>query len=650
MKSLYVSFSFPASQGREGKLKAEGTLLCNGNLLSDSSNMVLNGNNGNLVFDLPFDIPDGRYTVQVDVVRHDGVRLAEGKLRVDRSDLKSTFDPGRKKRAPSHREIFHRGEPDEVRATEKDWAAGYMIFSRSPLRYVFPDSRPGKSELTDKLVLRVVRNEFEPLTFSLYPLRNLGKVKVTLTDLMGAAGRISREKIRVAHVESVKDATGLPAGEYMNVPARIKPGNEAEVEAGKCCRFWCTVRIDPGVSAGVYHGSVLITPQYGKKSKLPLTVIVDPITLEDIPHVDYFMLMTYEFSELTMKWSRDEKAKIYRSALKILKDYREHGMTMICPHSPFVLSAEKDGTLNLEDIFATLRAAKETGFRRPVIWYMGHLIQTAKPKHPGNILGFDNRIHLARLRYLVEAISDYAKRNGYPKPIFLPIDEPDDSYQDHNGERAGITPLLLKTIRETGGKTMLTTRSYDRFGGPDYICSGEMNSKERDAAHKNGAVYWVYNNKVTTECRNPAYARYIYGYYTWKTGIDGMSSWTFQNTQNASDRPGGPDKDVFLAYPDPEGPLATPKWEAIREGIDDHKLIYQLLKRIAKLKGKKMDTSRYETFLAGIRNRQGAPGCSAEDNQEWSGYFQKERGELISMILDADRRTGALRSPKGIIH
>ena len=287
-----------------------------------------------------------------------------------------------------------------------------------------------------------------------------------------------------------------------------------------------------------------------EKQNLALKITVEPITLTDIPNIDYFMLMTYEFTELTMPWPKEEKEKIYKSAVNILKDYKDHGMTTINPHSPFVLIRNEDGTPNLEDIFAALRAAKEVGFDRPIIWYMGHLIQTSKPRHPSNIIGFDDSVHISRLQYLVKAVSEYTKKINGPEVIFLPIDEADDDYQDYHGKRQNITPLLLKAIKEAGGKTILTTRKYDQFGRPYYLASGEFNEKELQNARSNGAKYWVYNNDVTTECNNPVYARYIYGYYTWKNNIDGMSSWTFQNTQNASGLPEKADihgRDLYLA-------------------------------------------------------------------------------------------------------
>jgi hypothetical protein len=169
-----------------------------------------------------------------------------------------------------------------------------------------------------------------------------------------------------------------------------------------------------------------------------------------------------------------------------------------------------------------------------------------------------------------------------------------------------------------------------------------MNKEDLDGAHSNGSVYWLYNNDVTAKCINPAYARYIYGYYTWMNNVDGMSSWTFQNTQNARGVPkraDGPGNDIYLAYPDPNGPIATLKWEAIREGIDDHKLVYQLAKRIQKLKRKGINASKYEDFLLGIRKKEGTPGCQEREDDKWTpGFFEKSRDHLISMILDAETK------------
>ena len=654
-KALYVSFSFAKSMGKPQRVSVYGSLLNGDQVVCETSVKALSGNSGNLVFDLPYQIPEGPYKIKIDTFAEEGKLVATGFVVVDRSDLKWISDSKGKNPPSVFEEIPAPRETEAVRPTKQDQSIGYLLFSRSPLEYLFPESRPHKSELIDHLAIQVVRNEFEPITFSLYPLRNLGMVKISITDLVGAEASISRDKIEVGHVEMVKETIGLPEGRIQNLPTLIRAGNQVSTKAGQCQRFWLTIRIDDNVLPGVYKGKITLSPQSGLETSLPIQVTVMPISLEDIPGIDYFMLMTYEFTELTMPWSMEEREKIYQSACAILKDYKEHGITTLCLHSPFVLITKEDGTPNLEDIFAALRATKEIGFKGRLIWYMGHLIQTSKPKHPGNIKGFEEGIHLPRLKYIVETVSQYAKEHGCPEVIFLPIDEPGDSSQDIQNKRQALTPLLLKTIKDLGARTMLTSDDYKQFKPVDYLCSGEMNKEDLNAAHQDGAIYWLFENDVTTRCLNPAYARYIYGYYTWKNHVDGMSSWTFQNTQNARGLPGQADVyggDIYLAYPDPKDPMATLKWEAIREGIDDHKLVYQLVKRVQKLKRMGIQTSKYEDFLLGIRKREGTPGClKGEEGTLNPIFFKENRDHLISMILDAqtrlDQHTGkSMRSRK----
>ena len=651
-KALYVSFALSGSVKQRGNMNVHGLLLNGGTIVSETSLKAFKENSGNLVFDLPYQIPEGQYKIKIDTYVEKGKLVATGFIVVDRSDLRWVFDPKGKNTSPVFEEIPIPGEVEAVNPTNQDKSIGYIIFRRSPLEYVFPGSRPKKSEIIKHIMLKVVRNEFEPITFSLYPLRDLGMVRISVTDLMNVDERIPKDRIRVAYVESVHETVGLPEGEFLSLPTLIRLGNKVRVEKGRCQRIWLTIRIDDDVAPGVYKGKIAISPQNGSETSLPLNVTVAPISLEDIPGIDYFMMMTYEFTELTMPWTSEEKERIYTSAYNILKNYKEHGMTTLCLHSPFVLITKEDGIPNLEDIFAGLRAAKEIGFKRPVMWYMGHLIQTSKPKHPGSITSFDKETHLSRLKHLVKTVSKYAKEHGCPDVTFLPIDEPGDSYQDFRKKRQAITPLLLKTIKDLGAQTMLTSGYDKRFKPVDYLCSGEMNKEDLDKAHKSGSVYWLYNNDVTTKCLNPTYTRYIYGYYTWMNNVDGMSSWTFQNTQNASGLPmkaDVPGRDIYLAYPDPNGPLATVKWEAIREGIDDHKLIYQLAKRIQELKKKGIRTSQYEDFILEIRKKRGRPGCRKGDDETWNPvFFQKTKDHLISMILDAEAKI--TQTPKNMLH
>ena len=230
-KALYVSFSFTKSIKKYKTVNVHGFLLNGDKIVSETSLKAFSENNGNLVFDLPYQISDGEYTIKIDVLANKGSLAGTGSVAVKRSALKSYFYPESEVSVRALEEIPVKEELEEVKPTIHDKSVGYMIFSRSPLEYVFPGSKPKKSEIIEHFMIRVVRNEFEPITFSLYPLQNLGTVKISVTDLKSAKEIISKNKIRVACVEMVQETIGLPEGKFLNLPTLIRPGNQVKIES-----------------------------------------------------------------------------------------------------------------------------------------------------------------------------------------------------------------------------------------------------------------------------------------------------------------------------------------------------------------------------------------------------------------------------------
>lgn len=641
-KALYVAFSLTLPNERRGRIDVRGRLTHDDALMAEASIALLEApeHSGNLVFDVPYEIPDGAYTISVAAYDSQGNEVAAGSRTLNRANLRSDAADAREAPAVLRTEVRHVKQADNTRVAAADTSRGYVLFARSPLTYVFRESRPEPHEIIERLSAQAVRSADVVLNFSIHSVRSLDKMTIGVSALRNGTASLSKSHIQLACVESVADGVGMPPGNYRYLPTLIRPMDQAESSATDCSRVWITITVPQEAVPGKYSGTVTISTRNAPPTRLPIELSVSPVTLEDIPGVDYCMLMTYEFVELTMPWSTVEKAQIYRAATRVLRDYRRHGMTTLCLHSPFVLRTGADGLTILDDMFAALRAARDAGFSRPMVWYMGHLIQTSKPRHPGNIRNFDRSVHIPRLRSLVTSVSSFAKREGLPGVVVLPIDEPDDSFQDVGGTRGAVTPLLVETIRKAGAPSMITANRFATAGRPDYLAASQLRPEEVRAAHAAGAKYWRYENRVTTECDGPAYARYQYGYYVWKNGIDGMSSWTFQNTQNAGGIPGAANAgglDVYLAYPAPSGPIATLKWEAIREGIDDRKLIHQLEKRMARMKSNGANTKRFDEFLAQLRHVDLEACCkSTSCPEEAVSSLDRQRKALIDMIVQAD--------------
>ena len=74
---------------------------------------------------------------------------------------------------------------------------GYLLFRRPITEPVYPNSRPLAHERLEQLVAFATPGEFEPLTFSIYPVRKLQNLKVRCSSLTCDAGEIPASEITV---------------------------------------------------------------------------------------------------------------------------------------------------------------------------------------------------------------------------------------------------------------------------------------------------------------------------------------------------------------------------------------------------------------------------------------------------------------------
>lgn len=642
-KGLYITLEIMGEYKKE--IKVQGIIKTKDRLIDKNIGYTKGSNIANLFFELPYDLDKNEIILVANAYRKNQQLIGKINKRLFIDKIGKTTKTIKKKGNTSLKRssILHEKklEPNNFTPAVSDKNRGYTIFSRSDLDLVFENDRPSANEICKDISINVVRNEYQNVTFSILPLSSIGKTQIKFhwedsDDLIAKEGRVE-----LGYINNVQSKVGMPEGTHRNLPWLLVPQDNFISYEGKCQRVYIQFYIPPLTPIGSKKGYITIIPENGKNTRLPITINVYPITLSHIPNKHYFMLMTYEFTELTNKWSEEKKAYILNQGKKVLEDYKAHGMTTICPHSPFFAIFDSKGDIDLSDIKGAMNAVKQVGFEGPVFWYFGHLLQTAKPKHPGNILGFNKDIHIKRAKQIVRIMGKEIEKNDWHEIIYMPIDEPDDKYQDINNKRFTSAQLLLNAINEEGGKTSTTAMKYEALDHVDYFITSQLNREDLKLAKKEGKTYIVYNNIVTTGCDNPLYARFIYGYYTWKNELDGMCSWTFQNTQNATGDPKKCDtegRDIFLAYPNSIGPESTIKWEAVREGIEDHKLIYQLEKRIESLKQRGKDSEVYEKYIWDLKRRDISPEplYRNKSDRELQNILSNLKESTAQLILSAD--------------
>src|SRR5208283_1311800 len=106
-KALYVAFSLLGYQQEVRKFRIKSQLLHNGNKFAESLTTLNQSANGNIVFDLPYDLPEGVYTVTIDATDNSGKCIARGFKTVKRMDLKSTLESTQEEKVTAYQEIHH---------------------------------------------------------------------------------------------------------------------------------------------------------------------------------------------------------------------------------------------------------------------------------------------------------------------------------------------------------------------------------------------------------------------------------------------------------------------------------------------------------------------------------------------------------------
>jgi hypothetical protein len=634
-------------QGRNCSLS--GDLYHNESLVARASLHRLDGPGGSLEFDLPpssarpfsreepYGIPDGDYTIRLRLTDGGGRTLAERSKTLGRDRLCRTFPgPGVKCPRPSYRLAAARVEDQRHGWTPSagDLARGYALFRTSPLERVFPDTLPGGAALPESIAAVVSRNECKPITFSIRAVRDLGRVTVAVSPIRGTNGVSNTVSAKVASLGLLTETADADQSgtviDYRWAPRILEP--ESPVVLKDITRtFRLNLRAEADARPGEYRAVVTVTPGQGRRTEIPFRITVLPLTLTDTD-IRYGMMMDYAFYELDSPgWTERKRELLVRRGVEIYRDLREHGMTMTYPHSRFVYATDRNGEPVLESLGNALRSYKELGFPGPFCCYLGHLLHTAKPMHPGSILLYDQATAERRLRALLRRFDGLAREAGVSRERLLVqvVDEP-----DHDDRiRVAAAKRLHAIAHEMGFRTLITRPWPD----VSVMCTGTPESDTEAARLRAmGKEWWIYPNEALSG-RNLCYTRYVFGFGAWKWGVNGVVPWTYQMSQGSNGNPftvlDGPE--IMVAYPGAHGPLPTPVWEAIREGITDYKYIYRLARLIASAKQRGSRRAvEIERRLADMKRSLVAPPRSAEGRLgDWSPEsFERRRNDLVAWV------------------
>jgi hypothetical protein len=254
------------------------------------------------------------------------------------------------------------------RPNDADQARGFIVFVRDWMQDVHVADRPLPGERRDELRGSAFAGEYEPVTLSVLPLRDLGRVAVTVTDLRATGGSaIPAAAVDTGYVQHRITRVTAEGSVYTIEPRLIMPRGWAEIPKRLTRTFWLTVKVPTSAPPGEYRGDVRLKAERVGELSLPLRFTVrkgtlDPVDIPAGPFSHTIDLPWYE--EEAASWNREMAAK----SLAKLRDY---GFTKASGLPVLTYQGFKDGKPQIDFSVgdAQMKLFREHGFRMPVVTY-----------------------------------------------------------------------------------------------------------------------------------------------------------------------------------------------------------------------------------------------------------------------------------------
>jgi hypothetical protein len=465
--------------------------------------------------------------------------------------------------------------------TPEDKKYGYIIFRKHYMEPTSPYTVPHQNELIKDIRIFASTGEYEPAVFLLYALQPLRKINVEVSDLRND----KTDSVIGAENIDLRSAVALPF-KSLSSSKKYKLKNEIlvkkenlNIKSGKTSLFWLTVHVPQSCKAGIYRGLITINTETSTR-KIPLLLRVFPIKLV-APDVEFGMHIGNHQTNSSMRQ-------------KMFTDMREHGMNTIAPSNYSVYPSWENGkiTLSFGVLDRDVNLYKSVGFRRPLSIDMRQIqawlsclqstIDNFRKKgkaFPANyyiqVKSFDVSPKFTDFETkayvdIVKRIVKHARKNNYPPLYFLAQEE-----STNKGVRIQQLNHFSKLLKKCGVKT-ISWSNAPWSGGDDlqlidpYIDIRYYNyitPQIRKRTKKSGDFFGIYNHG----------GRLAFGFFGRKVNAEGVLQWAYswrsiRNMLGNGSGYYGSGKVYFGA----DGPLPSPTWEEIREGIDDAKYINTL--------------------------------------------------------------------------
>src|SRR5579871_715805 len=345
---------------------------------------------------------------------------------------------------------------------------GYALFTRDWMEDVPINAVPRREEVGRAVDACASAGQQEPLVFSLYSLRALGPVRVSVTDLTSPAGTVPASAVRMGVVSHrITRVTG-EGTVYTIAPRFVMPRDTATVEKGDTTTFWLTLHTPTAVKAGVYTGRAELHFADGHTDSLPLHVRLFSTPLDELDVAAGPWGCT-----LGLPWYAEDMGDYGREMFrKSLAKMREYGCTTFSGIPTLHIRGWKDHKPDIDFSQADqeMADARAAGFKSVVVNYNGGIggFNNYVIDEPAmRAAGFDN--YVAFLRAVLTGVDAHAHSAGWRPVAYNLCDEP-------IGDAAKVAAANAQAWKEAAPPDMLTT------GATSVEASASPNDPHKDLA------------------------------------------------------------------------------------------------------------------------------------------------------------------------
>ena len=469
-----------------------------------------------------------------------------------------------------------REEKNTMRAaTPGEKENGYILFSRDYTEPIYHNTVPVAK---DVLLCKSFGSpgEYIPLTFSVYPLKDLKSAKVSSAGLSCGSEKIGAENFEFRTVWHMPKRSS--PGMFTMKPWLLEKKDTLDIEAGEKLlwgavnlgptrQWWITVKIPEEAKPGIYKGTIEFSPANTKASSVPVEIEVLPIKLVSSKN---FNMWFFDDPNINNE--------------KILKSLKEHGL--YGNFIGFTPKVSADG-LDFESFDKFVAFLQKNGLNANIM-----LASESLSHQIASIL--KTQLHSASFasegRRMIEKFNKQVKDKykGSVDICYFGIDEPANS----EDRRKALTPLIkwLKTIEGVKvAETLNSPEMYPLYGPYTDINMGYAKWSDLDRAFlasgkdkRLSLNSWIDSGSILRARLEP-------GLFPWKNNYSLMNMWSFSSSGGdpLNDLDSG-DPDWCITGPcenDTEDIMPAVNYESIRKGIDDRRYVVTLEQVIEKAKG-----------------------------------------------------------------